>query len=77
MSCDRSMRRTPTSRRLGMLALVSSMTLTACSTIPTTAIDNSIPCVALEPITFSARDDTQETIRQVREFNAVYLAICR
>jgi len=33
-------------------------------------------CVNARPITYSASQDSQETIRQVRESNAVFQALC-
>lgn len=34
-------------------------------------------CAIARPITFSASQDSPETIRQVREHNAAYLKSCR
>ena len=47
--------------------------LTACETIPTGATD--VSCSAFHPMTFSSRD-TEATIKQVREHNAAWRAIC-
>lgn len=59
----------------GLLVLLSVMTVTACGTTRTTVTD-SVPCAALEPIRFSASGDTPETIRGVREYNAVLAEVC-
>jgi len=40
-----------------------------------TAIDTS--CSSFAPITYSARGDTDHTIRQVRQHNAAWEALCR
>lgn len=56
-------------------ALAVLFLLTGCLTTRTTA--TGIPCQALEPITYSASKDTPETVRQVREFNAVLRELCR
>lgn len=61
-------------RLRSVLAVASSMILTACVQTPTTATDAS--CLAFGVITFSASGDSAETIRQVREHNAVWRALC-
>ena len=55
------------------LVVVLSMMLTACGTTPTVATDAM--CRVLLPISFSSRD-TDETVAQVREFNAVWRSLC-
>jgi hypothetical protein len=53
--------------------------LVACGTTSTGAIDpangEDWPCLAFRPITWS-RKDSDKTIRQVREHNAVWEALC-
>ena len=61
-------------RRLWMPVGLLSMTLAACSTIQTTVTRTE--CVSFAPITFSVSMDTLETIRQVREHNAAWEALC-
>lgn len=57
------------------------MTLGACATLtsifgPTEEIDvNAVACGGFHPITWS-RADTDDTIRQVREHNAAWEALC-
>ncbi len=38
--------------------------------------DRCIPCVSLNPITFDDRVDSDETIKQTREYNAIYDVLC-
>ena len=57
------------------LAVLLCMTLTACAGTGGTGTDAA--CLAFAPITFSASNDTPETIRQVREHNAAWDALCR
>ena len=60
------------SRRLWLLAAVPL--LQACATTtPISVTDTS--CLAYEPIRYS-RKDTAETIRQAREHNAAWDALC-
>lgn len=60
----------------GMLVLTCLMILTACEMIPTTAIGEGdstrVACEVFGVITFSASQDTPETIREIREHNAAY-----
>jgi len=50
-----------------------STTLTACETTQTGVIDTS--CTAFVQIKFSSRD-TPETVREIREHNAAWAALC-
>ena len=59
-----------------MLVLLSAMTLTACGATRATVMRASAACIAFQPITFSAAEDTPETIGQVRGHNAAWDAIC-
>lgn len=63
-------------RALKKLALlVLPLVVTACQTpTPIGGIDTS--CQAFEPITYS-RKDTAETMKQVREHNAAWDALCK
>lgn len=68
-----SPRRTKRARLLigATLILAGCVTTTgSVATDPTTAI-----CASFRPITWSSRD-TDETIKQVKAHNSVYLAIC-
>jgi outer membrane biogenesis lipoprotein LolB len=48
--------------------------LTGCqTTTPSGAIDTS--CLAFEPVTYSRRD-TPQTVREIRQHNAAFAAIC-
>lgn len=58
-----------------MLAALLSTILTACETIPTTETPD-LSCTAFSKITFSGQNDTAVTVRQIREHNAAYDAIC-
>lgn len=52
-------------------AILAMLFLAGCTQ---TATDTS--CTAFQPITFSAKQDSQETIRQVRGHNAAWDKIC-
>lgn len=54
-----------------IIAIVTSLLLTACSKTVDTA------CTAFQPITYSASHDAVATVTQVRQHNAVWLALCR
>lgn len=56
-----------------MLATLSI--LAACQTTPTTGIDRAT-CSVLPSITYSGKNDTPETIDQVRRFNAARARLC-
>lgn len=59
-------------KTLAALAVLSM--LTACQTAtPSGVIDTS--CLAFEPVTYS-RKDTGDTVRQVRQHNAAFVALC-
>lgn len=63
-----------------MLALLSSMTLTACGLTHTTVTikktDTNVTCDTMCVVQFSQKHDSEETIEQVRGNNAAYLANC-
>jgi len=65
-------------KRLVLVSLLS-MTLTACETtqIIGTRGPNNPLCIAMKPVTFSAMNDTPETIMQIRENNAAWDAVCK
>lgn len=52
--------------------------LTACQSMPTqtTVTTDRVACQAFKLISYSAKNDTPETIQEVREHNAAYTAIC-
>ena len=56
-----------------LLAVALITLLAACETTPTGVTD--VTCVATGVITFSG-EDTAETIRQIREHNAAWRAVC-
>lgn len=60
-----------------MLAAALIAPLTACAATRETAMQADAACIAFSPITFSAADDTAETVRQVRGHNAAWDAICK
>ena len=53
------------------IAIVASLLLFGCSKTVDTA------CTAFVPISYSAAGDTPETVTQVRQHNAAWLALCR
>jgi len=62
---------------LGLLGVACAMTMTACATTGTTeTIGDRVACEAFGTISFSAADDSAETVRQVREHNAAWRAVC-
>lgn len=62
--------------------LLASLALAGCNDSPppvTSAPRTPAVCEALRPampVRYSSKADTQETVRQVREVNARYLAAC-
>ncbi len=54
------------------IAIVVSLVLGGCTP---TVVDSS--CSAFQPITYSARGDTDDTVRQVRQHNAAWQALCQ
>ena len=58
-----------------LLVLLSVTMLAACETTPATAID-AVPCQALRLVSFSASGDSEQTVREVREQNAVIEELC-
>lgn len=63
------------SHALRLLGGVSAMILlTSCQT-PITAT-NDTACLAFSPLSYSASQDSPETVREIREFNASWRAIC-
>ncbi len=55
------------------IATIASLLLAAACT--PTVVDTS--CTALVPITYSAKNDTPETVRSIRQHNAAWSAICK
>lgn len=58
---------------------LSLLILTACVTTRSTATIEArtdVACEVFDPIFFSASEDTPETIRQVRGFNAALIELC-
>ena len=50
-------------------------TLTACTTL-TTGIVTDTSCEAFVPITYSASQDTPETVAEIRAHNRAFQALC-
>lgn len=55
------------------IAILASLVLAAC--VPATVVDTS--CSAFQPIRYSARGDTPDTIAQVRAHNAAWDRLCK
>ena len=53
------------------IGLASALVLAACSKTVDTA------CTAFAPITYSASQDTETTVTQVRQHNAAWTALCK
>jgi hypothetical protein len=65
--------------RPAMRAALLPMTLlilAGCATTTGSVGTDAVACSAFEPIRWSKRD-TEETIRQVKEHNAAWAAVCR
>jgi hypothetical protein len=56
-------------------SLLISLTLTACQT-PTPVTSAGSVCTAFKPITFDRLKDTDETIREVKDYNAAWTSLC-
>lgn len=77
------MRSKPLTKLAPLLLLATLPLLTSCETIRTVfagtrppVVDvNAVACHAFKPITWS-RADTDPTIEQVQEHNAVYIRLC-
>lgn len=60
-----------------LLGLLCGMTLAACATTHRTAMpEQCVPCAALQAVSFSASEDTEQTVREIREQNAVIRELC-
>ena len=58
-----------------VLLLMPLLILPGCVTTTGSAVTDAIACSAFEPIRWS-RNDTDGTIRQVKEHNAVWATLC-
>jgi len=61
--------------RAGLLLMTLAI-LTGCATTTASVGTDAVACSAFEPIRWSKKD-TDDTIRQVKEHNAAWTAICR
>lgn len=61
-------------RRMHACVLGLTLCLVGCATT-TGSVATDVSCEAFEPILWSEKD-TDETIRQIREHNAVWVALC-
>ena len=59
-----------------LLLLGTMLTLSACTTTHTTGIVIDTSCSAFKPITYSASEDTPETVSEVRAHNRAFTALC-
>lgn len=57
------------------LLLTPLLILQGCVTTAGSAATDAVACTAFEPIRWSV-EDTDETIRQVKEHNAAWKAVC-
>lgn len=57
------------------LLLMPLLMLPGCATMTASVGTDAVACSAFEPIRWSKKD-TDETIRQVKEHNAAWLALC-
>ena len=62
------------SPHVALLAIAMPM-LTGCATMTATGGRTDVSCAAFEPIRWSRRD-TDNTIRQAKEHNAAWKALC-
>lgn len=65
------------SKLVALFVLTSLLTLNGCATTTGSAgtTDASVACQSFEPIRWSVQD-TDQTISQVKEHNAVWRALC-
>lgn len=67
----------PGRRVRALTCALATLTVASCATPTNTpAIEERVACEAFRPIIYSRKTDSDETIRQVREHNAAYDAIC-
>lgn len=68
---------TGSTRRWLLVALLALAmpTLAGCATTTATGGRTDVSCVAFEPFRWSRRD-TEETVRQAKEHNAAWHALC-
>jgi hypothetical protein len=59
----------------GAALLYATTMLPGCATTASVATEHAAFCATAEPITWS-RSDTRETVRQIREHNAVGITLC-
>lgn len=64
-----------TNKWLAGIVLVATLTLTGCQTTPIIGTTDEV-CGLFPPITFSEREDSAETIREIRKYNAGREAYC-
>ena len=62
-----------------LVLLLTIVVLAACQTIPETATTECTRamCQAFQPITYSASGDTEETVLEILEHNAVWDVNCQ
>ena len=61
---------------LRLLLLGTMLTLSACQTTRTTGTIVDTSCSAFRPITYSASQDTPETVAEIRAHNRAFAALC-
>jgi len=63
-----------------LLVMLCGTILTACETTPTTATTGHdavrVACSAFMPVYYSARDDSELTVSQIRRHNSVWRSLC-
>lgn len=57
--------------------MLAIMLTGGCQSIPGTATTGKPECALFPPITYSAKSDTPETVRQIRSYNAGRDKYCR
>jgi hypothetical protein len=62
--------------RLAPLLMLSMLILPACARTTATVGPTDISCAVFRPISWYAKD-TDDTIREVKSFNAAWTAVCR
>ena len=74
--CSRTNKPRPNARTTLAFALLSMATLAGCSLLTPTIATVGTACSSFRIITYSASQDSTETIRQLREHNAAWRAVC-
>ncbi len=74
--CGKSQMQSGLLMRLALPLMLLPLTLQGCSKTTAFVGPTDISCAVFRPISWSAKD-TPETVREVKSFNAAWIATCR